>query len=523
MDARRLHVAVLAPVFACAVAASVVPAAAVEGSPSAVAVNDCWNTDNGLPILSEVRLAATEVDTRFGPRDVLVSVRVADTGGPGPSTGVKSVRVAVGAPPIPKFGGDGVTVQMVPAGGDWWTGTIHIPTWGIRVFTWKVFQVVAVDGAGNRLAKGIDDLQADGLAPALTLIAPVDGLAPGVADLRLSRRKLDVRRSAGSVRFRVRAVDSGGSGVASVWVGATPLHLVSGTRNNGWWQGREVLHPWSPNGKHRLSVRVTDRSGLLRPAWWGPLRDHGLPWYYRVRSRPDTAPPVLGDARFSDASLDVRDADGTVVVSLRVTDEQSGLVSVNVLVPGEPGQGDAAQAMRRVAGTRRDGTWQTRIRFPRCTSMPGRFVVRVEATDRAGWATEFSPVGGVNVRAADHQPAALQVLQEFRAGAGLAVGFEEPVAGLTPASLVLQRMPAGAPPGTTWQPVPGTWTCADQAGLAVDCEAGPVSRAALVTAEVAAPSTSYAVIANPEHVLALTDLAGNPVPPRFGPSWSTGP
>jgi hypothetical protein len=56
-------------------------------------------------------------------------------------------------------------------------------------------------------------------------------------------------------------------------------------------------------------------------------------------------------------------------------------------------------------------------------------------------------------------------------------------------------------------PVPGSWTCLDAAAATVDCLTGPVRTATFTPSTDARFNT---VELNPEHELAVRDLAGNP-------------
>jgi hypothetical protein len=67
---------------------------------------------------------------------------------------------------------------------------------------------------------------------------------------------------------------------------------------------------------------------------------------------------------------------------------------------------------------------------------------------------------------------------------------------------------------------PGTWACLDASEVAVDCAAGPVRSARFTPTSPLVAGVDQTVVFNPEHVLLVTDLAGNPFLPG-GPYFRT--
>ena len=58
--------------------------------------------------------------------------------------------------------------------------------------------------------------------------------------------------------------------------------------------------------------------------------------------------------------------------------------------------------------------------------------------------------------------------------------------------------------------LPGTWTCATGTGAATSCATGDVRKATFDPTADLTEFESYVMELNPEHQLAVTDLAGNP-------------
>jgi hypothetical protein len=91
------------------------------------------------------------------------------------------------------------------------------------------------------------------------------------------------------------------------------------------------------------------------------------------------------------------------------------------------------------------------------------------------------------------------------------VTFDEDVVGIGPAGAVVVRRSFLAPFLALGQ-VSGDWSCLDAAGTASSCATGPVRTAVFTSYQPLAPG-NYDVDINPEHVLDVTDLAGNPFRP----------
>jgi hypothetical protein len=67
---------------------------------------------------------------------------------------------------------------------------------------------------------------------------------------------------------------------------------------------------------------------------------------------------------------------------------------------------------------------------------------------------------------------------------------------------------------------PGAWSCTDPNGATVDCVVGPVRTAQFHPSSPLVAGVDQTVVFNPEHVLAVTDLSGNPFLPG-GPGFHT--
>ena len=99
----------------------------------------------------------------------------------------------------------------------------------------------------------------------------------------------------------------------------------------------------------------------------------------------------------------------------------------------------------------------------------------------------------------------------------IVIPFDEDVNGITSRS-----MPAFRVTGRLPEPrVSGQWACFDADAAETDCRTGAVREASFQPDEPLRATATYSFAVNPVHVLALTDLAGNPALPRSAIGVST--
>ena len=119
-------------------------------------------------------------------------------------------------------------------------------------------------------------------------------------------------------------------------------------------------------------------------------------------------------------------------------------------------------------------------------------------------------LGGIAVTALGHaHPGWVQAIASQAADTGsVHVVFTEDVVGISATSAPVY---ASRPLFDHGNPVAGSWQCADLNGATADCLRGPVRTAVFVADQPFPASYSGPVaVVNPEHVLDVTDLAGNP-------------
>lgn len=349
--------------------------------------------------------------------------------------------------------------------------------------------------------------------------------------------RVDSRRGPVTVHLTARVRDSG-IGVTRVTLGGAGndavlhpigahgrrLHLplpygahgpgLSGTST---WTGSFTVGRWvgftdrPPNARPPVGYQ---RAGLVLEMVHGAgndavLREHGLtrrglPSAVRVRTLVDASEPRLSVTR-PPGPVDITAGSGTAVVLVHAVDRQSGVGVISVGYD-DPDPGDPLG--RLISGSRHDGIWRVTYSMSRCYTAAGLHRrIPVRAVDRAGnvlgiWFPRFEVVSGDFLRPYPH-PEATPV----GAAGQVIFRWDEHMTGLTEASAPIHLVEDDS--STYGPPLPGTWVCRDEAGAAADCDVGVWRTATWTPGSPLAPGV-YNVLFNPEHVLSLTDLAGNP-------------
>ena len=495
--------------LACAMAAAVPHGATAVGAPDeAVPLNACARPENGDPVVEAVEVRPSVVDVTEDEAVVELVAAVTDTGGPGPASGVREVRLglgfggsAVAALPLSENGDGGAPAQLEQDG--LWHATLTVPE-GAPAGTWHTV-VHAVDRLGFRH----DPWEESATVPATVHVSSGTRTASRLTGLRLDT-SVDTTRSQRAVPVTVllRAGVPETAHVRLAAYGSSPprgarVELQLATRGGGTerWTGLLRIPRWAGDQRLRLHLVTVDRLGrysIHRPR---ALARAGLPSYISVASGTDPGPPKVTFLRIAPRHLDLTAEDGRMVVRVRVRDAGSGVGKVTArLGPGDNGPPGELR-LRRVSGSQHDGIWSGTLHVDRCLPYPVAGSVRVSAFDRAGrTARMHSSRQGLTVSV--RWPDALARTPSSSPD-GLSLRFPEDVVGVHGGSAVLLV-------GKERQVVVGTWTCRDLVGTEVDCVRGPVRQAVLQVSDSSALPGDRVVRLNPEHTLDLRDLAGNP-------------
>jgi hypothetical protein len=333
--------------------------------------------------------------------------------------------------------------------------------------------------------------------------------------VEISPGLVDVTGSAARVRVRIDARDAT-SGVQDVQLslsreGASvfakhqvDLRRVAGTPRAGRWKGHLDLPQGTRRGWWVAEVTVGDRTQLWR-SYHSKLRATRPPGLRAVRVVSIRAwlPPEVTTTRTSARVIDIRTAPATVVIEARIRDAGSGVATAAAwILRGLIYEYEVP--LRLISGTRNDGLWRGSWTATTCQVLPEVRTVRVAATDRASNRGVPGPAEpSLEVQNDDHAGPWIPNRELTSTTASLT--FSEDVYGITEASAQLfdYAAAAGSPA------LSGQWRCENHTGVLVDCQTGPV-RTARFLPDAPFPARYLGLIINPEHVLDVTDGAGNP-------------
>jgi hypothetical protein len=508
---------------ACLVGAPIVmppESAAREAMSSAVPLSPCYSSDHGKPDLLWVWLDRSRVDVSRRRAVLVVRAELTDTGGPGSTTGV--ARASVIASSV--RGGAALQARLTDVGNGVWQGSIRIPR-RATPGQWAI-QLAAGDRAENWETWTSDALAQLGQSNSFDVTSRRDLRPPVVVRWTQKPERIDARTDQRRVTL-VADVRDGGSGVASVsgelsqragsprgWLDFK-FRKVAGSRYEGRWRAHVRIPAWAPAGRWdpHLSVsdfvdrsRTYDRSDPFGSPG-GKSRLSMTP--IRVISGVDTEPPVVHALEASRGEVDLRSGPADVTVTLHAGDATSGLAQPSLSAER---QGlEMIGPFHLVSGTLKNGIWQAKLHLAPCQVPAGTWILRPAfIRDRAGNYAEPRPELASQIQVINNdvvRPTGTAVPDSS------SVTFSEPVVGIASSSAAVRTFSwgRGLPNGLAIGPdIPGSWQCASPDGTAIDCTGGPVQRATFVPLVALAPG-QYGFFFNPEHVLSVTDLSGNPI------------
>ena len=184
-------------------------------------------------------------------------------------------------------------------------------------------------------------------------------------------------------------------------------------------------------------AELGDRAGNYKSYGYRRLGELGFDRDLAVVSRVDAHKPEIRRLSLTPGSVDVRTADQTVTMKLRVRDVQSGVRSVQAWF-WSGGIGHDSR-LHLVAGTRRDGTWKGTFTVHRCTARAGGLRAEVLIRDRSGneknyGTTALAEAGWrskIAVTATDHTVPWATINETVPRTGPLKVTFSQSVNGIT--------------------------------------------------------------------------------------------
>jgi hypothetical protein len=291
------------------------------------------------------------------------------------------------------------------------------------------------------------------------------------------------------------------------------LHLTSGNRSDGWWAGRMRFRRWLGNGPHLLVVQLLNRAGRYREVGTEELAATGRPSTVQVRSRTDDSRPRIGAAQVTPSTVDATTGDSQAVIRLHLTDTGSGVRTARVGMTNEVTGRPRVVPLHLQSGTRRDGLWEGVFKARSCSTEAGDYNGNAEIEDLADNGRVGSRNVSLSVVNLDRvAPRIAQLSPPTGLTDPVTITFTEDVVGLSAASAPVRPLRGENPVDVDPLPAhPGTWSCRSGTAVEVDCVAGRVRIAQWTPSTPLTAGTSYVIDVNPEFVLDVLDLAGNPV------------
>ncbi len=512
---RRLLGSGLAVALGFGAGLAVVPSSSVAVAGALAPLNSCAKQENGDPVLNGMTRSPASVNVTSASKTVTFTLDANDTGGPGAASGISNGYLSLSSPDFQKSAF--ATLKKNSAGK--WIGKVTIPRW-THGGTWKVNSVSLNDKAGNYAYWSNSDLAALGFPNTLPVTSTADDTDPRLTAFTFKPGTVDTRTKAKTVTFTAKATDAQ-SGVQAIYVSAgepntthrSYAYLTKVPRTASTYKGKMLVGKWQTNGSWQVdSVQVYDRIGNSLSRSYAQLGSAGFKRKLKVVSGTDTAKPTVTSFARTPGTLDVRTSNKTVRVSLRAKDRKAGVSFVSVSFSGA--SSSAFMYLSRKSGTVKNGVWKGSTTIRKCGSASGDWKGRILVTDLAGNQREYTAAAmaakgwpsKITVQASDQDPPSVDGPSSVTPTGNITVQFDENVNGINANSVTLRRsnFPTNGPV------LPGTWTCVNGSGASTSCATGTVRAATFDPTANLAEFESYVMEFNPEHQLAVTDLAGNP-------------
>lgn len=488
------------------------------GATVPLSASPCFpSEDNGDPVLTSLHIAPTALDATRRPATVRFTATAYDTGGPGAPSGVRQVTVYIGYEPDGNYS---ATAILLPGPDGTFEGAVTVKT-GYRTGLRYILGVDVTDTADNTKAYFGDTLnRLPDVDRTYRVATSPDTRPPKLVALSVSPTVLDSRQHTRTVHVSAHVRDD--VAVARVIVGfshlpyaggprKTHLHLSSGTVREGTWTGRLQIGRWQTTAPRRLWVNMKDTIANISVLRGNGLTRRGQPSMLQVRSGIDRRAPTVHVVSVTPGPLDVSAGPVTLTVLARARDAASGVTAVNGTLQGPGGTG-VEVTLRKASGDGHDGRWRGTVTLHPCQTPPGRWALSLNATDLAGNIASAKPTPTRTVTGRDVTPPLATLAAPVALAGPLVVSFDEDVRGVSAATATAHASAEREASDTNSAAgaLPGTWACIDGGGTGVSCETGPVRKASFTPSVPFTANGTYWLVLNPEHELALTDMAGNP-------------
>jgi hypothetical protein len=272
--------------------------------------------------------------------------------------------------------------------------------------TWTVSNLWLQDAVGNQTNIPGTTLAQAGFPTSFEQTSTGDTEPPRLRSLSLSTSTIDTSAAPATIHVTAHLTDND-TGVASVgarFLTGTLYHvdvqaglwLKSGTLNDGIFEGDVVVPRYYRRGFSELSVGLRDAAGTQDQLYGDQLAAIGAPRGITQTGADDSNAPVIRSVAMSPGPVDTSTSPAAVRVTVRATDDLSGLFldsvswsSMNMVTLISPSQQVASAVLQLVSGDDHDGILVGDVTLP-LHSEQGTWTVRdVNIFDRAGnWAAQ---------------------------------------------------------------------------------------------------------------------------------------
>lgn len=272
-----------------------------------------------------------------------------------------------------------------------YVGSVVLPR-GSAKGKWTVDFLALVDNLNNRQSWSAAELEArfgSGSATVENVATWDDSQAPKATSFSMTPNQVDTSQGDQTVTFRVSLTDEAAGvdqfgvslySTSSKQIQTAFMPRVSGDEWNGIYEGTAVLPRGSAKGRWFASLDFSDKFGNRGWHVWesgsGTLGE-GAQWLTNHAAFDDTTPPSVASFSITPPQIDTGEADQTVRVTVRLTDDFAGLPDGIVGVQLAPliGTQVVIGEMRRISGDSMDGVYAADITLPR-HSKEGVWTVR---------------------------------------------------------------------------------------------------------------------------------------------------
>lgn len=367
-----------------ALAASGLVGIGLATAPGAFAATPCGSPP---PTLTKLTLTPGSVNVKTNSKTIKITGTTSGT----PITSASLSAQAVGSTKRGSYAG-----LKVASGGHSFSGTMVIPKWTSKG-TWHVDYVgLNTDVSSRYYSYGSFDPATDlskmpNVKSSFTVASNPEAKKPTVSKISLAKTSVSTKSKAAKVGLTVSAKDTGGSGVAGVYVSLTSgSHSLYGyaTPKKGKITGKISVPKWLGNKTFKVSyVSVSDKAGNSTTYnQTGGAGYKKLPAKFKkslkVTSKSDTKKPTIGATSVTPGTAAV----GAVApvklnASVKASDSQSGISYVSIMLKNQDPNafGTEYGNLSQKAG----GVWKGTISLG-CYSQPGTYDVVVTAYDKAG-------------------------------------------------------------------------------------------------------------------------------------------